>query len=87
MARENQNVHHAMIQRQTQHGQWGQQIPIHQYHQIAHQPQYIEAQASYGVTYQAYNQPHIARDYGQYDGGSGDYIEKNLVSFLKHMRI
>ena len=94
IARQNQNVQQTMMQRQHQHGHWTQPMPVPQYHQHQHphqhqhqhqhHHQYQEAprrvDSGYHGGYQGYNQHHIAQDYGQYDGGAGDYADKNLVS-------
>ncbi|XP_023244991.1 polyadenylate-binding protein-interacting protein 1 isoform X2 [Copidosoma floridanum] len=73
LARQDQNVHQTMnIQRNQSH--WQQSGSSQNYHHH----QYSDA-GYRGQSYQQhYNQYSNNQDYGQYDGGSGDYIDKRL---------
>jgi hypothetical protein len=75
IARQAQNVQQAMLQRQQQQYNWQQSTAPQQFQQfseIGHQ----------GVPYQQYNQYPIIHDFGHFDGGSGDFADKHLVSQL-----
>ncbi|XP_016845761.1 polyadenylate-binding protein-interacting protein 1 [Nasonia vitripennis] len=78
LARQAQNVQQAMLQRQQQQQQ--------QYNwQQSGGPQHFQQQqfsdtGYQSAPYQQYNQQYnpVIHDYGQFDGGSGDYIDKHF---------
>lgn len=70
LARQSQNVQQAMLQRQQQ-----------QHHQYNWQFSETGFQCAAPYQQQQYNQQYnpVIHDFGQFDGGSGDYVDKHTV--------
>lgn len=80
LARQAQNVQQAMLQRQQQQQQqynWQQSGGPQQHFQ---QQQFSDT-GYQSAPYQQYNQQYnpVIQDFGQFDGGSGDFIDKHYV--------